>query len=124
MIDRYSRPEMARVWSRDAKYEAWLRVELAVCEVYSRRGLIPADALGRIKAGARISADRIEEIEKTTRHDVIAFLTNLEDVARRRLSLRAHRLDVLGHRGHRARAPAPAGVGAPARRARAVPRGG
>jgi adenylosuccinate lyase len=79
MIDRYSRPEMARVWSRDAKYEAWLRVELAVCEVYSRRGLIPADALGRIKAGARISADRIEEIEKTTRHDVIAFLTNLEE---------------------------------------------
>ena len=50
-----------------------------MCEVYSRRGLIPADALGRIKAGARVSADRIEEIEKTTRHDVIAFLTNLED---------------------------------------------
>jgi adenylosuccinate lyase len=79
VIDRYSRPEMARVWSRDAKYEAWLRVELAVCEVYARRGLIPADALGRIKAAARISADRIEEIERTTRHDVIAFLTNLEE---------------------------------------------
>jgi len=79
MIDRYTLPEMARVWSRDAKYEAWLRVELAVCEVYARRGLIPADALGRIKARARISADRIEEIERTTRHDVIAFLTNLEE---------------------------------------------
>src|SRR5215468_4409193 len=79
MIDRYTLPEMDRIWSREAKYEAWLRVELAVCEVYTRRGLIPADALGRIKARARISADRIEEIERTTRHDVIAFLTNLEE---------------------------------------------
>ena len=79
MIDRYTLPEMARIWSREAKYEAWLRVELAVCEVYARRGQIPADALGRIKARARVSADRIEEIERTTRHDVIAFLTNLEE---------------------------------------------
>jgi adenylosuccinate lyase len=79
VIERYSRPEMARIWSREAKYEAWLRVEVAVCEVYARRGLIPSDALGRIKARARISADRIEEIEQTTRHDVIAFLTNLEE---------------------------------------------
>ncbi len=79
MIERYSRPEMARIWSREAKYEAWLRVELAVCEVYGRRGLIPADALGRIKARARVSAERIDEIENTTRHDVIAFLTNLEE---------------------------------------------
>ena len=79
MIDRYRRPEMARIWSREAKYEAWLRVELAVCEVYGRRGLIPADALGRIKARARVSAERIDEIEKTTLHDVIAFLTDLEE---------------------------------------------
>ena len=79
MIDRYSRPEMARIWSREAKYEAWLRVELAACEVHARRGLIPSDALGRIKARARVSAGRIDEIEKTTRHDVIAFLTNLEE---------------------------------------------
>ncbi len=79
MIERYSRPEMARIWSREAKYETWLRVELAVCEVYGRRGLIPSDALGRIKARARVSAERIDEIEKITRHDVIAFLTNLEE---------------------------------------------
>ncbi|HEV8438466.1 MAG TPA: adenylosuccinate lyase [Methylomirabilota bacterium] len=79
MIERYSRPAMARIWSQDARYEAWLRVELAVCEVYARRGLIPADALGRIKARAKISAARIDEIEATTRHDVIAFLTNLEE---------------------------------------------
>ncbi len=79
MIARYSRPEMARIWSQEAKYEAWLRVELAVCEVYARRGIIPADALARIKATARVSAARIDEIEATTRHDVIAFLTNLEE---------------------------------------------
>ncbi len=79
MIARYSRPEMARIWSQEARYEAWLRVELAVCEVYARRGVIPVDALGRIKAKARVSAGRIDEIEATTRHDVIAFLTNLEE---------------------------------------------
>jgi adenylosuccinate lyase len=78
MIDRYTRPEMARIWSQEAKYEAWLQVELAVCDVYARRGVIPADALGRIKARARVSAERIARIEQTTRHDVIAFLTDLE----------------------------------------------
>jgi adenylosuccinate lyase len=70
---------MARLWSQDAKYEAWLKVELAVCEVYAKRGIIPAEALGRIKAKARVSASRIDEIEATTRHDLIAFLTNLEE---------------------------------------------
>ncbi|HEX9409763.1 MAG TPA: adenylosuccinate lyase [Methylomirabilota bacterium] len=79
MIARYSRPEMARLWSQDAKYEAWLKVELAVCEVYAKRGIVPAEALGRIKAAARVSASRIDEIEATTRHDLIAFLTNLEE---------------------------------------------
>jgi len=79
MIPRYSRPEMARLWTQDAKYEAWLKVELAVCEVYAKRSVIPADALGRIKAKARVDAARIDEIEATTRHDVIAFLTNLEE---------------------------------------------
>jgi adenylosuccinate lyase len=79
MIPRYSRPAMARLWSQDAKYEAWLKVELAVCEVYAKRGVIPADALGRIKAKARVDAARIDEIEARTRHDVIAFLTNLEE---------------------------------------------
>jgi adenylosuccinate lyase len=79
MIPRYSRPEMARLWSQDAKYEAWLKVELAVCEVYAKHGIIPVDALGRIKARARVDAARIDEIEARTRHDVIAFLTNLEE---------------------------------------------
>src|SRR4029453_3060451 len=79
MIDRYSQPEMARIWSQGAKYDNWLRVELAVCEVYARRGVIPGEALNRIKARAKIDPHRIDEIELTTRHDVIAFLTNLEE---------------------------------------------
>jgi len=79
MIDRYTRAEMGRIWSQEAKYDAWLRVELAVCEVYARRGVIPTDAVGRIKARAKVDPDRIDEIERTTRHDVIAFLTNLEE---------------------------------------------
>ena len=79
MIERYSRPEMARIWSQEAKYDNWLRVELAVCEVYGRRGVIPGDALNRIKAQAKVDPHRIEEIEATTRHDVIAFLTSLEE---------------------------------------------
>jgi adenylosuccinate lyase len=79
MIERYSRPEMARLWSQDAKYDAWLKVELAVCEVYAKRGVIPSDALGRIRAKARVDPARIDEIEAKTRHDVIAFLTNLEE---------------------------------------------
>jgi adenylosuccinate lyase len=79
MIERYSRPEMARLWTSEAKYDSWLRVELAVCEVYARRGVVPGDALNRIKARAKVDPHRIDEIEATTRHDVIAFLTNLEE---------------------------------------------
>src|SRR5439155_10378742 len=79
MIERYSRPEMAQIWGQEAKYNAWLKVELAVCEVYAKRGVIPADALERIKAKACVDAARIDEIEAKTRHDVIAFLTNLEE---------------------------------------------
>jgi adenylosuccinate lyase len=79
MIRRYTRPEMGAVWSDEAKYAKWLAVELAVCEAYARRGTIPADAVERIRRRARVDARRIEEIEQTVRHDVIAFLTNLEE---------------------------------------------
>ena len=79
MIDRYTRPEMGAVWSQAAKYAAWLRLELAVCEAYARRGRIPPDALARIKGQARVDPARIDAIEARVRHDVIAFLTNLEE---------------------------------------------
>jgi len=79
VIDRYTRPEMGAVWSQATKYAAWLRVELAVCEAYARRGRIPPDALARISAQARVDPARIDAIEARVRHDVIAFLTNLEE---------------------------------------------
>ncbi|MFQ5897711.1 MAG: adenylosuccinate lyase [Candidatus Methylomirabilia bacterium] len=79
MIHRYTRPEMGRVWSDEAKYRAWLQVELAVCQAYAKRGLIPAEALARITGQARVDAERIREIEARVQHDLIAFLTNLEE---------------------------------------------
>jgi adenylosuccinate lyase len=79
VIERYTRPEMGAVWSQAARYAAWLRVELAVCEAYGRRGLIPPDALERIRAGARVDPGRIEALEARLRHDVVAFLTQLEE---------------------------------------------
>jgi adenylosuccinate lyase len=79
VIERYTRPEMGALWSGAAKYAAWLRVELAVCEAYARRGHIPSDALARITAQAHVDPARIDAIEARVRHDVIAFLTNLEE---------------------------------------------
>ena len=78
MIPRYTRPEMGAIWSDDARFERWLRVELAVCAAWARRGVVPAEALARIRDRARVDAGRIAEIEARVRHDVIAFLTDLE----------------------------------------------
>ncbi len=80
MIDRYIRPVMGRLWSPAEKYAAWLSVELAVCEAYARRGHIPAAALARIKAKARVDPARVDAIEARVQHDVIAFLTHLEEL--------------------------------------------
>ena len=79
MIERYTRPEMGEVWTETARYRAWLRVELAVCEVLAERGVIPAQALEAIRARAGFDVTRIEEIEREVRHDVIAFLTNVAE---------------------------------------------
>lgn len=77
MIPRYTTPEMGRIWSDQYKYETWLKVEIAVCEVLAEQGRIPQQSLENIKARAAFDQARIEEIEATTRHDVIAFLTNV-----------------------------------------------
>jgi adenylosuccinate lyase len=85
MIPRYTRPEMARIWSPERRFRIWLDVELAACEAMVRLGEVPADdyaQLERTFAKYPVSAAdvaRIEEIEKTTKHDVIAFLTFLEE---------------------------------------------
>jgi len=79
MIDRYTLPEMGALWSEQNKFQKWLDIEIAVCEVHAENGLIPPDALEQIKARAKFSVARINEIEKTTNHDVIAFTTNLAE---------------------------------------------
>jgi len=75
MIERYSTPEMAAIWTDDARMTAWLRVELAVCEAWARLGRIPEDALAEIKSKAAFDVDRVCEIEQVTQHDVIAFVS-------------------------------------------------
>src|SRR5256885_9648971 len=79
MIDRYTLPEMGALWSDETKFQKWLDVEIAVCEVHADMGTIPRDALTQIKSRAKFSVERINEIEKTTNHDVIAFTTNLAE---------------------------------------------
>lgn len=79
MIDRYTRQEMGRIWTLENRYQAWLDVEVAVCRAWSDMGRIPAEAVENITAKASIDVDRILAIEEVTRHDVIAFLTSLEE---------------------------------------------
>ncbi len=80
MIPRYSHPEMARVWSEDNKYEAWRRVEVAVCEAWNDLGVVPDAALEPIRQ-ARADPRRIDEIFAETRHDVVAFVRSLAESA-------------------------------------------
>ena len=77
MIPRYTRPEMAALWSDEAKFQAWLRVELAATETLASRGLVPADDLETIRKKAAFDVARIAAIEAEVKHDVIAFLTSV-----------------------------------------------
>ncbi|HFB83898.1 MAG TPA: adenylosuccinate lyase [Thermodesulfatator sp.] len=79
MIPRYSRPEMAEIWTEESKFRSWLEVEIAVCEAWAELGVIPKEALEVIKKKARFEVARIEEIEAEVKHDVIAFLTNVAE---------------------------------------------
>ncbi|MBW1900366.1 MAG: adenylosuccinate lyase [Deltaproteobacteria bacterium] len=79
MISRYTRPEMGLIWELENRYAKWLDVELAACESMAEEGLIPMEALKTIKKKAGFSVKRILEIEEETKHDVIAFLTNIEE---------------------------------------------
>ena len=75
MIRRYTHPEMDRIWSDQRKYETWLHVEMAAADAMAREGIVPQDAARDIRERARFDVARIEEIEQTTQHDVIAFTT-------------------------------------------------
>jgi len=73
MIERYTRPEMGRIWTEENKFKAWLEVEILSCEAWSELGVIPVEDVRRIRERASFSINRIYEIEQETRHDVIAF---------------------------------------------------
>ena len=79
MIERYTLPEMGAIWSEQAKFQSWLDVEIAATEANCRLGRVPEEALETIKAKASFSVERILEIEAEVRHDVIAFLTNVNE---------------------------------------------
>ncbi len=79
MIDRYSREEIKKIWDLNTKFDYYLKVELAVCEAYSKLGVIPTQALDEIKQKAGFSLERIDEIEREVKHDVIAFLTSVNE---------------------------------------------
>jgi len=79
MISRYTRPEMGRIWEPENLYAKWLEVEIAACEAMAQEGLVSEEALENIKKKAAFSVGRILEIEEETKHDVIAFLTNVAE---------------------------------------------
>ncbi|MDH3627034.1 MAG: adenylosuccinate lyase [Acidobacteriota bacterium] len=79
MIDRYTRKEMAALWSEDSRLRSWLDVELAVCEVLTLEGIVPEEDMAVIREKADFDIDRIAEIEATVGHDVIAFCTSVAE---------------------------------------------
>ncbi len=79
MIDRYTLPEMGNIWTEQAKFQSWLDVEIAACEANLQLGKIPVSAMKEIREKAKFNPKRILEIESEVRHDVIAFLTNLNE---------------------------------------------
>ena len=79
MIERYSREEIKKIWELQAKFEYYLKVEIAVCEAYAKLGKIPAENLEEIKSKASFTLDRIDEVEREVKHDVIAFLTAVNE---------------------------------------------
>ena len=79
MIDRYSREEIKKIWDLEQKFSYYLKVELAVCEAYCKLGIIPQTSLDDIKKKASFSLERIAEVEREVKHDVIAFLTSVNE---------------------------------------------
>ena len=79
MIRRYTLPEMGSIWTEAARFEAMLRVELAVARAQTERGIVPAAALEALESRARVNVDRIAEIERTTDHDIIAFVSQVAE---------------------------------------------
>ena len=78
MIDRYSRPEMKKIWSDENKYDKWLKVELAACEAWTQLGEIPEDDMSKLRS-ANYNIDRLNEVLNVTKHDMTAFLKSITE---------------------------------------------
>ena len=81
MIERYTKKEMGEIWTMENRFKVWLEVELAICEAWAQLGMIPGEDMEVIRLRADFDLDRIMEIEEQTRHDVIAFLSAVEEKA-------------------------------------------
>ena len=79
MIPRYTRPEMAAIWAPENKFRIWFEIEAHACDALAELGVIPKEAAKAIRTKGAFDVERIDEIERETRHDVIAFLTNLAE---------------------------------------------
>ena len=79
MISRYTLPEMGRLWTDEAKYSAWLEVEVEAAKAMATLGIIPKEVIPAIEARAGFDVERINEIEREVNHDVIAFLTSVSE---------------------------------------------
>ena len=79
MIERYSRKEMVQIWSQEEKFNIWFQIEAHACDAQAKIGVIPKEAAKVIWEKGKFEINKIDEIEKTTKHDVIAFLTNLAE---------------------------------------------
>lgn len=90
MIDRYCRPELKKIWDTESKFNYYLNVEIAVSEAYADLGIFPQNVISKIKKKAKFSIDRINKIESEVHHDVIAFLTNVNESLGKDLSKYIH----------------------------------
>lgn len=79
MIERYTREEMAKIWTEENRFDAWLEVEILASEAWAELGIIPKEEVKNIRPNARIDVDRIKEIEAETRHDVVAFTRQISE---------------------------------------------
>ncbi len=79
MIKRYTRPEMAKIWTDENKFQKMLDVEIAACKAFAKQGIVPEKAVKVIARKAKFSVARINEIEKITNHDVVAFIKNVSE---------------------------------------------
>ena len=79
MIPRYSRPEMTKIWEPENKFRIWFEIEAHACDALAELGVIPKEAAAAIWERGKFEVDRIDEIERETKHDVIAFLTNVAE---------------------------------------------